>query len=470
MKFHYYISSIVITFSVIFSSCESFLDVNPDGQEKQEELLNTRDGIESAMYGVYSKLRESSLYGASMTFKHLDVMAQHFDCSGNDMYTQLGQYNYAHSDVKSIFEAIWTSMYNNISNVNAIINCDLVKNANSYPYTIYKGEALGLRAFMHFDLLRIFTEQITRNASASGIPYATEFSLNTPAFSTAADVYKFIIADLKEAELLLADEEDYADESNFMLDRKIHFNLHAVRASLARVYLTMGDMENAAKYASAVIKDSGRTLTEKINVEGDLAGVLSNSETIWGLYYAEFYSLVSPTLQQYQSRSSLNPRRDYTDIYNKNLDGLDFRLNAYFGSTGESVRFIKLTNIYELRGIASSKPSDLILGINMIRLPEMYYIMAEALLESDIELATDYFNAVIEHRGLTAINQRVNKLNLSLELIKDERYKEFWGEGQSFFNLKRTHSLISLPDGNSVQPSNSVFVVPIPDIEYDYRN
>lgn len=100
----------------------------------------------------------------------------------------------------------------------------------------------------------------------------------------------------------------------------------------------------------------------------------------------------------------------------------------------------------------------------------MYYIMAEALLESDIELATDYFNAVIEHRGLTAINQRVNKLNLSLELIKDERYKEFWGEGQSFFNLKRTHSLISLPDGNSVQPSNSVFVVPIPDIEYDYRN
>ena len=164
MKFHYYISSIVITFSVIFSSCESFLDVNPDGQEKQEELLNTRDGIESAMYGVYSKLRESSLYGASMTFKHLDVMAQHFDCSGNDMYTQLGQYNYAHSDVKSIFEAIWTSMYNNISNVNAIINCDLVKNANSYPYTIYKGEALGLRAFIHFDLLRSFTEQITRNA------------------------------------------------------------------------------------------------------------------------------------------------------------------------------------------------------------------------------------------------------------------------------------------------------------------
>ena len=470
MKFHYYILSILIALPVIFSSCESFLDVNPDGQEKQEELLSTRDGIESAMYGVYSKLRESSLYGASMTYKHLDVLAQHFDCSGNDMYTQLGLYNYAHSDVKSIFEAIWTSMYNNISNVNAIINCDLVKNAERFPYTIYKGEALGLRAFMHFDLLRLFTEQITLNKSASGIPYATEFSLNTPEFSTAADVYKYIIADLLEAESLLADEDEYANESNFMLDRKIHFNLHAVRATLARVYLTMGNMENAAKYASMVIDKSTHSLTEKIDVEGDLAGVLSNTETIWGVYYAEFYSLVNPTLQQYQSRSSLSPRRDYTDIFNKNLDGLDFRLDAYFGSVGESIRFIKLTNIYELRGTASSKPSDLILGINMIRLPEMYYIMAEALLDSDIELATKYFNSVIEHRGLTAIDQRVNALNLTMELIKDERYKEFWGEGQSFFNLKRTNSAISLPDGSLVQPSNATFVVPIPDIEFDYRN
>ena len=122
------------------------------------------------------------------------------------------------------------------------------------------------------------------------------------------------------------------------------------------------------------------------------------------------------------------------------------------------------------RGTASSKPSDLILGINMIRLPEMYYIMAEALLDSDIELATKYFNSVIEHRGLTAIDQRVNALNLTMELIKDERYKEFWGEGQSFFNLKRTNSAISLPDGSLVQPSNATFVVPIPDIEFDYRN
>lgn len=469
MKLHYYIY-ILFASIVLLSSCEDFLDVNPDGQVKKEQLLSTKDGVESAMYGVYANLRTTSLYGASLTYKHLDVLAQHFDCAGNDLYTQLGLYNYSHSDVKSIFEAIWTAMYNNISNVNAIINCDLVNNAEKYPYTIYKGEALGLRAFMHFDLLRIYTEQITRNPSAKGIPYATEFSLKTPDFSTAQEVYNYIISDLEEAERLLADEEYYADESDYMLDRKIHFNIHAVRATLARVYLTMGNKEKAAYYAKKVIDESSHSLTEKIDVDGDLAGVMSNTETIWGVYYAEFYSLVNSALQQYQTRSSLNPRRDYTDIYNKNIDGIDFRLDAYFGIVGETVRFIKLTNVYELRGIAGNRPTDLILGINMIRLPEMYYIMAEALLNTDIASATEYFNEVLEHRGLTAIDERVTPLTLTQELINDERYKEFWGEGQSFFNLKRTHSSISLPDGTTVQPSDDVFVIPIPDIENDYRN
>lgn len=469
MKVHYYIA-VLLTALLSFSSCEDFLDVNPDGQEKQDELLSTRDGIESAMYGVYAKLRESSLYGASLSFKHVDVLAQHFDCAGNDLYTQLGAYNYEYADVKSVWEAVWTAMYNNISNVNAVINCDLVKDASQYPYTIYKGEALGLRAFMHFDLLRLYTEQITRNPAASGIPYATEFSLKTPEFSTASQVYDYIIADLLEAERLLADEGDFAEESDFMLDRKIHFNVNAVRATLARVYLTKGDKENAAKYAKKVVETSGHTLTEKIDVEGELAGVLSNTETIWGVYYAEFYSLVNPSLQQYQTRSSLNPRRDYADIFNKNLDGMDFRVNAYFGMVGETLRFIKLTDVYELRGMASNRPSDLILGINMIRLPEMYYILAEAYMDSDNALATEYFNEVIEHRGLTALDERTTPLPLTQELINDERYKEFWGEGQSFFNLKRTHSAISLPDGSFVQPSNAVFVIPVPDIEYDYRN
>lgn len=471
--------------SIATTSCNEFLDITPDGQEKQETIMQTPEGIESALYGVYSQMRTTSLYGSNLSFKVLDIMAQHFTVYGgnNDHLEALANYDYTYSGVQDDFENIWTAMYNNISNVNAVIGCDLLSSDNlSYPYNIYKGEALGLRAFMHFDLMRIFTEQYTLNPSAQGIPYATTFSLDTPDFSTAAECYDYILSDLLEAERLLADEEKYgdkgkyddegksgnegkySDEDGFMKDRQIHFNLHAVRATLARVYLTMGRKGEALAYAKKVIEESGRKLTGTISLYGDVAGILSNNETIFGIYYNEFYSIVSPNLQQHVSWSSLEPRRDCKDLFSR--DGEDLRLSAYFqDDLAYSVpTFIKLTDVYELNGM--SRPADIIPGINLIRLPEMYYIVAECLMDDDPMLATEYFDTVIEHRGLTKLGDRPTPVTLSLDVIDAERYKEFWGEGQSFFNLKRRDAEITLPDETKVKP---VYVVPVPDVEFDYR-
>jgi hypothetical protein len=92
-------------------------------------------------------------------------------------------------------------MYKNISNVNSVLAAPSVKDATTYPYTIYRGEALGLRAFMHFDLVRLFAPQYTVDPTAEGIPYATEFSLNTPEFESLEKTYEHILDDLHEAEL-----------------------------------------------------------------------------------------------------------------------------------------------------------------------------------------------------------------------------------------------------------------------------
>ena len=449
------------------ASCNDFLDITPDGQEKQETIMQTPEGIESALYGVYAQMRSTSLYGSYLSFKVLDIMAQHFTVYGgnNDHLAALANYDYTYSAVEEDFANIWTAMYGNISNVNAVIGCDLLSSQElAYPYNIYKGEALGLRAFMHFDLMRIFTEQYTQNPSASGIPYATTFSLDTPEFSTASECYDRILGDLLEAERLLANEEQYVDKGGFMKDRQIHFNLHAVRATLARVYLTMGNKEKALAYAKRVIEESGRKLTGTISLLGDVAGILSSNETVFGIYYNEFYSIVSSNLQQHVSWSSLEPRRDCKEIFSR--DGEDLRLSAYFqDDIAYSVpTFIKLTDVYELNGII--RPADVIPGINLIRLPEMYYIVAECLLDSDPTLATEYFDTVIEHRGLTRLGERPTPVALTLDVIDAERYKELWGEGQNFFNLKRRDAEITLPDETTVKP---VYVVPVPDIEFDYR-
>ena len=453
------------------TSCEGFLNITPDGQSKRDELLSTQQGIEDAMYGVYSQLRTQPLYGQELHFSTLEILSQTLWCNGSTGVTAMSEYDWAHSSVKGVFDGVWTAMYKNISNVNSVLDAPLVKDATVYPYTLYRGEALGLRAFMHFDLVRLFALQYTVNPAADGIPYATDFSLITPDFESLEKNYEHILNDLHEAELLLADEDSHEGDGNYMLDRQIHFNLRAVQATLARVYLTMGDKENAAHYALSVINDGKYTLKEKTEVVNDLAGVLSKKETIFGIYHAGFYTNVNAKLQQMTSYFSLDLRSDFMSFYEKDAAGSDYRTMAYFSESGTGsgtkYRLSKFTDIYELNNNAANRPSDLILGINMIRIPEMYYIAAEALLESDYDRALELYNAVRTHRGLEPLADKP----LTVELINDERYKEMIGEGQTYFNMKRQNLPILSHDGKTTyQPSAGIYAIPLPDAEKENRN
>ena len=469
MKKIIYILMSVVLLSI--TSCEGFLNITPDGQAKRDELLSTKQGIEDALYGAYSQMRSQSLYGQELYFSTLEILSQTMWCNGSTGVTAMSEYDWVHSSVKGVFDGAWTAMYKNISNVNSVLNAPLVAEATDYPYTIYRGEALGLRAFMHFDLVRLFAEQYTVNPAADGIPYATEFSLNTPDFESLEKNYEHILDDLHEAELLLADEDKYENDGNFMLDRQIHFNLRAVQATLARVYLTMGDKVNAAHYALAVINDGKYTLKEKTEVVNDLAGVLSKKETIFGIYHAGFYANVNAKLQQMTSYFSLDLRSDFMSLYEKDAAGSDYRTMAYFSESGTGsgtkYRLSKFTDIYELNNNASNRPADLILGINMIRIPEMYYIAAEALLGSNYNRALELFNTVRVHRGLEPLTDKP----LTVELINDERYKEMIGEGQTYFNMKRQNLSILSHDGKTTyQPSAGIYAIPLPDAEKENRN
>ena len=460
--------------TIAATSCEGFLDITPDGQVKRDEMLATNEGVEDALYGVYAKLRNTTLYGQEMYFSSLEIMSQTLYCYGNTGVTALGQYDYNNTTVKNVFAMIWNDMYNNISNVNSVLNAPLVDGANAYPANIYKGEALALRAMMHFDLMRLFAEQITVNPNAKGIPYATEFSLKTPDFETLAENYNHVLADLQEAERLLADEGEYENTTSFMADRQIHLNLHAVRALMARVFLTKGDKEKALEYAEKVIAQSGRQLKTKTEVINDVAGVLSKKECLFGVYFSGFYTQVSAKLQQTISYSSLDLRGYFMERYENGVSGLDFRTTAYFTSVDmggtAKYRLSKFTDIYDLQNNASARPADLIQGINMIRLPEMYYIAAECLLDKDYPKALDYFNEVVTNRGLDALSGEGEE-TLTQEVINTERYKEMIGEGQTFFNMKRLNlSIPSYDNSVTYRPEDGIYVVPIPDSEYENRN
>ena len=158
-------------------------------------------------------------------------------------------------------------------------------------------------------------------------------------------------------------------------------------------------------------------------------------------------------------------------LYEKDASGSDYRVMAYFSESGTGsgtkYRLSKFTDIYEHNNNSANRPADLILGVNMIRIPEMYYIAAEALLESNYAQALELYNTVRIHRGLEALADK----ELTIDLINDERCKEMIGEGQTYFNMKRQNLQIDSYDGKTqYQPSAGIYSIPVPDIEKENRS
>lgn len=475
--------SCLVAFTVV--SCDDFLDVRPKAEKLESDLFKNAQGFEDAIYGVYGSLQSSYLYGKNLTWGIPEVLAQNLH-STNTTIADLAKYKYEENDyVRSLFSTTWSAAYQTIGYANNILEQLNDWSAESLPlYNYYKGEMLAMRAMLHFDLLRLFA---STDMSAEGIPYVTAYSYEVKPFYKVSEVYQFILADLLEAERLLEVEEDLLvyphNNSNyykFANYRETHLNLCAVRALLARVYWMKNDLTNAGKYAESVIKSGAFPLIEEEEVKDYMAGTLSPKEAIFGVYSTSFIDLCESYLYNYQSYHSFNPYDNtsgkthleaYTDVYTKDVPptSQDFRLSGHFTSSGGVCKFLKIVDYYTLGEISSTGRADLISGFTLLHTSGMYLIAAEALLESNYDVAIDYFDDELKSRGVTSLSQRGE--TLTKEIIYNEYRKELFGEGQTWYNMKRLNKdIISNAESKTIPGSEAVYVIPIPEEEYEYRN
>lgn len=93
-------------------------------------------------------------------------------------------------------------------------------------YARIKGECLGLRAFLHFDLLRLFgwgdLKERPEILSRLSIPYVTDYNKEITKQSTVKDVLAYIEADLAEADKFLPRE---------VATSRLTFNYYALLAT-----------------------------------------------------------------------------------------------------------------------------------------------------------------------------------------------------------------------------------------------
>ena len=131
----------------------------------------------------------SQMYGRELTWGFVDVMGWvydpltiYYDCSTHDYYdVLLGKYNA--TGVKAITEAFWSQAYNSIANCNNIIARIDGEEPSKFvggesERDMIHGEALALRAYLHFDMLRLFAPAPKVADDKGYIPYYERYGLS----------------------------------------------------------------------------------------------------------------------------------------------------------------------------------------------------------------------------------------------------------------------------------------------------
>ena len=66
---------------MLFSSCNDWLDVKPQGQTEEEDMYTSYEGFKNALIGCYMKMKSRNLYGEKLTMSHVESLAQLWDLS-----------------------------------------------------------------------------------------------------------------------------------------------------------------------------------------------------------------------------------------------------------------------------------------------------------------------------------------------------------------------------------------------------
>ena len=232
---------------VCLCGCNSFLDVQPKGTVEQGKQFKDVQGYRDAMYGIYASMAQTSLYGKAMSYGFIDQVGQLFYDPYNGMADVYAATNFKYTDqaISETVDGIWSKAYECIMYVNNVIeNVEKEDVAKDPDYTVIRGEAYALRAFLHFDLMRLFCDNIKINSGAGGIPYSYSFDLENKRIYTLKECYDNVLADLTEAQKILVNDKLVKDSlatSVYRGTRYQHCNQYAVWALKARVFHYKGD-------------------------------------------------------------------------------------------------------------------------------------------------------------------------------------------------------------------------------------
>lgn len=471
---------ILITLALLCTACSDWLDVQPRTEIKEEDIYAGEKGFKSVLDGVYIQLASKELYGINMSVYFPDLLAQLWYNQYETTERRVAAFDFTHQNVEPVIEQIWKKYYTCVGHLNNLLyNLEHTDVKFSFGNKeLIRGEAYGLRAFIHLELLRMFgpvPEGATDGMPA--IPYVEELTRQPLKLLTLnyGEVKRRIVRDLDTAAVYLKNDPfilggmyDFNNPGNVHVTyepldtwhyyRQTHFNCYAVKAAKARFYQWIGEPAKANELALEVIGVKNPDGTDKFVLAnesnsystGSGANLVMQCEHLLAVNCSNHQKMVEGILTEGTKSAKLLSRpADINKIYENTVNPGDIR--------NVSGRYWKTDNSrnLSLKYIGSGN----IKGINMIplmRLSEMYLILLENLPATE---AASWFTAYRQARAMS-VNVIFNEATQA-ERVEMEFRKEFMGEGQMFFYYKRHNTLSYSIPGKFTVPANG-YVIPKP--------
>lgn len=479
------IYTMIIACTTLFASCDSWLEVKPYDQIAEGELQKSEEGYQKMLNGIYIDLNSDALYGQTLSVEMIEVMGGAYSIGSDNSvwgnYKDLSSYQYNTEYWRDRLDQTWNKAYALILNCNKILET-IDGNKNLFTdgsYYIIKGEALALRAMLHFDMLRLFGPVYSKDSDKKAIPYYTKQTNSPEPILTTQEVMEKITADYEDALNYLANDPVKTEgtmmsstedgSSNFLRYRALRLNYYAVEALMARAYLYMGNKTEAFKYATDVIKTADQNIfpfVDKNLVIGSPADPdrIFSSEVLFaltntsrGTIHKNFFDPSRLPNYVFRMDDSMMSNLVYGGAATTGGYQDDYRYRACWMATGSNRYFYKYSDMVANGSIQNTM-------IPMVRLGEMFLIAAESQ-SGDLKAGVQYVNALRRNRGVASLT------TLTPDLLKYEYIRELYGEGQLFYLYKRLNSDIITSATSSKNPkaSDLIFVVPLPDTETENR-
>ena len=466
------LSALVLT--VGMGSCTDWLLVYPEGETLLEDYWKTGADIEKVVAACYRSMQESDWIVNSVVWGELR----------SDNLTAAET---ASEDLKSLVDVNilttnsytnWAPFYVTINYANTVLHyapgvMEEDKNLTLSQMNAYRAEALAIRAFTYFYLVRAFRD----------VPFVTHPTIDdSEGFNLAKTpghlILDTLIMNLKEAKLYARTSFGASKAHN-----KGRFTQQSIRALLADIYLWQASgigtdslpEAKAREYWEACVKEcqefqdyeaklpvtAQSYLAEIDYVLQDVFNRGNSPESVFELQYSYDAGLKNSSVTSLYGSSSVKPMAVVTSILNPSNSGVfpmtttDMR-KFYFvrPADGGACNVAKYTcNSVTSTGDGNytySTSDQEYLNWVFYRLADIYLMKAEALVELSTSSSDPRMEeAIVElNRTYKRANPDMNRndtLSLSMyssveqmrQLVLDERRRELMFEGKRWFDLVR---------------------------------